>query len=174
MISNTYQIAQIYAKSLLDIDVNNALIQLRQIEEVLKNSADLRDVLENSSVNIHSKIEILDKIFQNKIDEKLINFLKVLTEKKRISEFSNIIDIYEKSLYEKNNVKFVEIISAIDITEDYKQKILRKLEEKLQYSVTPNWVTDPNIIGGLVFKYEDTVIDSSLKSKIENFSKTMK
>lgn len=76
-----------YAKALLDVaDEFNSLdlikTQLDDIKSVLQSSKDLQIVMENSSISSAKKIEILTSIFGNKIDEKLMNFLKLLVEKK--------------------------------------------------------------------------------------------
>ena len=75
-----------YAKALLDVaDEFNSLdlikTQLDDIKSVLQSSKDLQIVMENSSISSAKKIEILTSIFGNKIDEKLMNFLKLLVEK---------------------------------------------------------------------------------------------
>ena len=81
-----------YAKALLDVaDEFNSLdlikTQLDDIKSVLQSSKDLQIVMENSSISSAKKIEILTSIFGNKIDEKLMNFLKLLVEKNRFGEF---------------------------------------------------------------------------------------
>jgi len=170
MITN---ISEIYAQSLLNFDFD-VLTQLKQIQEVLTQSDDLQNVLNNPSVNIKTKIDILQSVFSSKIDDRLVNFLKILCENNRINEFSQIVSNFEIELDKKNNIKSVEIISAIEVSENYKQKIIEKLGQKLQSTIHPQWSINPEIIGGLIYKYDDTVIDSSLKKKIENLSKTIK
>jgi len=167
------QTSEIYARSLLEFDFD-VLKQLNQIKEVFALSPDLYALLTNPSVKISDKTDISEAVFKEKIDERLINFLKILCENGRIDEFNQIISAYEKELDKKNNIKSVKIVSAIELTDDYKQKIQKKLEQKLNASIHPQWFVDGEIIGGLIFKYEDTIIDSSLKNKIENFGKTMK
>ena len=72
-----------YAKALLDVaDEFNSLdlikTQLDDIKSVLQSSKDLQIVMENSSISSAKKIEILTSIFGSKIDEKLMNFLKLI------------------------------------------------------------------------------------------------
>ena len=88
-----------YAKALLDVaDEFNSLdlikTQLDDIKSVLQSSKDLQIVMENSSISSAKKIEILTSIFGNKIDEKLMNFLKLLVEKNRFGEFDSIVTTF--------------------------------------------------------------------------------
>lgn len=55
--------------------------------------------------------------------------------------------------------------------ENIKQRILEKLQLKLHQNVIAEWKIDTDIIGGLIVKIDDDVIDSSLRCKLENLSK---
>lgn len=170
------QVSKIYANALvgLNADKNTIINDLTQIIEVIEQSEDLRAILSNSSVNFNKKKEILSEIFGGKIDEKLINFLYILTEKNKINLLGEILKSFEQISAENSGISVVEIISATELNQDYKNRIINKLEQKLDKKVEPYWNIEPEIIGGLIFKIGDTVIDSSLKNKIENFSKVMK
>lgn len=170
------QASKIYASALvgLDIDKNVIINDLSQVLEVFGQSEDLRSILSNSSVNFGKKKEILSEIFRGKIDEKIVNFLFILTEKNKINLLAQILESFEQVSAENSGISVVEIISAIELNESYKQRIIQKLEAKLSKKVEPVWDIEPEIIGGLIFKIGDSVIDSSLRNKIENFSKVMK
>ena len=73
----------------------------------------------------------------------------------------------------KSNKKKVEIISSIDLDSENKDKILSALEKKLSCEVLPMWNVDESIIAGLKFKFDDYVIDTSVRNKIENLSKNI-
>lgn len=171
-------VSNIYAKSLIEIAAESNSFayfktQLEQVLEVLQSSQDLKIVMGNSSVSTSKKIEILNDIFGEKIDAKILNLLKLLVEKNRFSELEAIYNSYCEMLNVQSNKKTVEIISAIDLTFEQKTNILFKLEHKLNCEVIPKWEVDDNIIAGLLFKFDDYVIDTSIRSKIQNLSKSI-
>ena len=170
------QASKIYANALAELALDKDVIinDLKQIIEVFEKSGDLRAILSNSSVNSGKKNEIITAIFGGKIDEKLVNFLYILTKKNKINLLNEILASFEQISAENSGVSVVQIVSAVELNQDYKQRIILKLETKLNKKVEPVWDIKPEIIGGLIFKINDTVIDSSLKNKIENFSKVMK
>ena len=90
--------SKIYANALigLNADKNTIINDLTQIIEVIEQSDDLRAILSNSSVNFNKKKEILSEIFGGKIDEKLINFLYILTEKNKINLLGKILKSFEQ------------------------------------------------------------------------------
>lgn len=170
------QSAKNYADALINLDIDRAtlLADLNKVAEVLGTSDDLNKILVNPTINFDKKNEILNEIFNGKINEKTIEFLKLLVEKNRILQFKEILESYKQKLNDINNVKEVEITSAIELTDEFKSKIISKLETKLNKKIVPNWTISEDIISGLVIKFDDTSIDTSLKNKIENLSKVIK
>lgn len=171
-------VSKIYAKSLIDIAAESNSFdyfkeQLEKVDEVFSSSEDFRLVMSNPSFSTEKKIEILDNIFQGKIDSKVLNLLKLLVEKHRFKELETIYHAYVNILNEKANKKNVEIVSAIDLSFEDKTNVLFKLEHKLNCEITPTWSVDNSIIAGLMFKFDDYVIDTSVRAKIKSLSKSI-
>ena len=164
--------SKIYANSLLDIGLSSDVIMdnLTVIKEV-SDIPDFKALIINPTIDGNKKAEIIDEIFKNKIDDKMISFIKLVVQKERFNEINGIINAYKNTIDNINNVMRVEIVSAIELTENYRAKIVEKLENKYQKSVIPTWLVDSEIIGGLVIKNEDDIFDNSIKSKIEKISK---
>jgi F-type H+-transporting ATPase subunit delta len=171
-------ISKNYAKALMEStseeNRNEYFVkQLDEISKVFSQSEDLNVVMSNSSVSANKKIEILDEIFKGKINEKLLNLMKILVEKNRFGEFDSIITGYKQMTEKQENKKTVEIISPIELDFENKTKILFKLEKKLKNEIVPEWTVDKSLIAGLVFKFDDYVIDTSVKAKLEDLRKTL-
>lgn len=166
------QTAKVYAKSLSELDSSIVTAQLPQVIDTI--SGELGSVLENPSVKKNIKLEIIDDVFAKKTDKKLVNFIKVLVEKDRINLLPEIFE-YSSQLYdEANNIKSVEIVSSYELDEETKEKVVDKISKKLNKSIKPKWTVSEDIIAGLVIKYDDTVFDSSLKTRIENLRKDIR
>lgn len=170
------QIDKIYSQTLLKLAVDNGQVldEITQIEEVFAKSKELTHLIQNPAINTKHKTEILDEIFKDKINSEIYKFLIVLVEKNRINRLKQIVESFKINYYEENNIKNVIIISAIELNEEMKKNITAKLENKLNKKVMPQWETDKDIIAGLIFKLGDTVIDTSLRHKLENLNKLMK
>lgn len=147
--------------------------QLEDICQVISSSNDLKLVLANSSISIEKKQEIISEIFGKKVDQKLINFLKVLIEKNRIGEIESIKEAYRENIDRIANIKTVEITSPVELNFENKSNVLFKLEHKLNCEVNPVWRVDETLIAGLTFKFDDCVIDTSVRTKLENLSKSI-
>ena len=80
---------------------------------------------------------------------------------------------YEHELDLIKGLERVEVISAVEMKENAKNRLKQKLEEKLKKSVMINFEQDSEIIAGLVIRIGDSVIDNSLRHKLEDLSKEM-
>jgi len=171
-------ISKNYANALIEAaqetnSTESVKMDLCNVLEVLKSSKDLIIVLENSSISAAKKIEILEEIFSEKISAQVLNLLKILTEKNRLTEFESIYLSYCNMLDDLSNKKNVTIISSIVLDENTRNNIVSRLEKKFNCEVISEWETDSNIIAGLVFKFDDYVIDTSLNTKLKNLSKNI-
>ena len=102
---------------------------------------------------------------------KILNFIKILIEKQRINELNEIHQAIVNISDENSNRKTVEIISSIELDDTTKEKIINSLNKKLNCDIQPDWQTDEKIIAGLIFKYDDYVIDTSILAKLKKLSK---
>lgn len=182
MTDNKAQIStseKIYADSLIQAGKDGAmkfddiLKDLNTINEITSQSKDLVQVMENPAIDDKTKYEIIDSVFSGQINNKIINFLKVLIDKKRFNELDNIIQAYSDELDKINNIKRVEVVSAVELTDEQIKKLTEKLQNKLQKNVIISREINKDIIGGLVIKIDDDVIDNSLKNKLESLSKNI-
>ena len=171
--------AKNYADALVKLGQDNVisyddiLNNLEIISEICTQSKDLTGVLENPAISDETKFSIIDEVFTKYVNEKIRDFLKILIEKKRFKELDGIVAAYQEELDKINNLQRVEVISAVELDDNSKQRIIEKLQKRLQKNVIAQWQTDEEIIGGLVVKINDDVIDSSLKNKLENLSKNI-
>lgn len=179
MITKISQSAKTYAEALIKtaqdniLTYNDILTDLETTKAIINSSVDLKNILLTPAVSVEQKTEIIEDVFKNQINPYTINFLKILADKKRFNEFDAIIEAYKHETDEINGIKRVEVISAIDLSDDYKKKISDKLQEKLQKKIYVNWQTDNSILGGLIINIDDNVIDTSIKNKLENLSKNI-
>ncbi len=172
-------IAQRYAEALVEIAKDGKLTfekistDLNLINEILTQSTDLGTFLNNPITSIEDKKEIINKVFSQEIDPLIVNFLKVLVDKNRFNTFNDILDAYNESLDDINNISRIQVTSAVAMNEDAKNKLKTKLETKLKKNVILDLDINSNIIAGLVIKIGDNIIDMSLKNKLESLSKVL-
>ncbi len=170
--SKQLKIAKRYALALSEFDDTNLEAELNSVMDILTTSGDLNDFLQNPIITITDKKDVLNTVFSD-FSVNLKNFLFVLVEKNRFSYLKSIVEEYCSILDIKNNVKRVEIVSAVELYDDEKYRLIDKLQRKLSCVVKAQYTIDENIIAGLVIKIGDKVIDNSLKTRFSGLKKQL-
>lgn len=142
--------------------------ETKAISNILKDNKEFLNLLTNQFVNKDEKKELLDKVFKNKIDNMILNFLKLLVDKSR---FNNSIDIFKEfnSLAnEKRGIKEGILYTASSLDDKKIEAIEAKIAKNLGKKVELSVVIDESLIGGFKVVISDLVIDNSIKNKLES------
>ena len=101
------------------------------------------------------------------------NFIFALNLRKRLYLAGDIAEEFAKELDTINNVKHVNVTSAIELNNAKKDEIKDKIASRLDANVDVNWEINNEIIAGLVFEFDDNIIDNSLRHKLQDLSRNM-
>ncbi len=166
-----------WAKALIEltsedesISKEDVLSDLKGIAETIESSEELTNVINNPSISTEEKQIVICKLFQDKVKPIVYNFLFVLNLKKRMNIIGEIVAEFEKELELLKNIVRVDITSAIDLSDEKKSSIRQRVAEKLQKDVKVSWDVDSDIIAGLIFNIDDTVVDNSIRHKLDTLS----
>ncbi|PID62669.1 MAG: ATP synthase F1 subunit delta [Ignavibacteriae bacterium] len=161
-----------YAKALLDnSEKNNSFGKVNEdvrfIFNTLDNSKELRTFLSNPIIKSSVKLNSLKEIFSSHIGKETMDFLRFLIEKERQSALYGICKRFIDLSNGKLNKAEIEITSAIELSEEQKNTMENKLENMINKKLIASYKIDSNIIGGFKAKYNDTVIDASIKYQLK-------
>ena len=166
-------VAQRYAQALIElcethsVSKNDILNDLKNIVDTVESSQDLVNLIKAPNISKSDKQNVVQKIFDGKINNITRNFILFLIEKDRFGIIENIMYEFKSELDKENNLVQIEIVSAVGLDDNTKQTIKDRLSGKLQKQVNVDWSVNPDIIAGLVFVVGDSIIDTSLKSKLQ-------
>lgn len=173
--SENQLIATRYAKSLFELNEQNKLDNsvvwqnLENIKIILESSKELYEALVNPIISAGDKEAVINSIFEKDTDETMRNFLKLLVRKNRFNLIFDVVKIYNSLLDKLNNISKVEVVSAIELDDEYKNQIKEKLAQVLNKEIIVSYDVNNSILAGLVYKMGDDVFDTSLAGKIDRF-----
>ena len=165
------KIARRYADALIETakfenNLQGVYDELVVVQDILSSSNDLSDFLINPVINDNDKKDVLEKVFRNSVGNIVYNFLNLLVDNARFDLFECVVIEYLSKLDQINNIIKVDVLSAVELDEHMKSKIIEKLEYKTSKKVIANYDINSEIIAGLVVKVNDKTIDTSLKTKL--------
>lgn len=142
--------------------------QLNDVTTLVKNNKELDNALKSPLVSKTEKVELIEVLFNNKINKNLKNFLKILVEKGRISSLKAIELTFKELLNDKHNIIEGTVISAIPLTNEKIKELEEKLSKKYNKNVTLENKVDASILGGVVVRLGNSQIDGSVKTRLDN------
>ena len=172
-------LARRYASALFSLGKENGENKkysesLRAIAELYKEDAIL-DALVNPLYPLEVRQNVMAKIAESAGgDSYLTRFLELLVEKKRAAILPDIAVEMQAMVDEEQNICHGAVISAIELDEGLKGKIQKKLEQLTGKTVMLETSVDPSIIGGIVAKVGDLVLDGSIKTQLHGLKEVIK
>lgn len=171
-----YKLSVPYAQALLELaKKNNVLIKSNQdcslILETLSSSVDLKVVLSNPLVSMISKKNMVKQIFQNNVDDFILNFLFVLIDRRRIFLLDTIIQQYFELSYQYESTVVVQVLTATALNEMQQNALIEKIRiitNSKNVKLVVN--IDSSLIGGFIIKIGSKIIDTSLSGKLKQVS----
>ncbi|MBN2794357.1 MAG: F0F1 ATP synthase subunit delta [Clostridia bacterium] len=167
LVSKTYSSA-LFELALEEHMIDTILAEYAFVKQSINENPEFFEIIVSPRIPLEEKKTILDKTFGNQISEVLLNFFKLLIDKKRSQVMMEVYDDFKALVddHKGNIVATVESVIELDAAE------IKNLEEKLNTltgkNVSVNNVINPDIMGGLVVKVGDKIIDGSVKRKLEN------
>lgn len=170
-----------YAQALFEIarDMHQDQLiesELESISAALKQTPRIEKFLANPSLTTDQKRKLLERIYQehrNETYEILINFFTILFEKNRFYLIHDISVHFKKIVDEARGQGVAEIRSASNIKPDAEKRIVSRLEHIAGYKIQVKKIVDPTLIGGVVVKIRNNVIDNSVVNKIRLIKKEL-
>ncbi|MEG3765790.1 F0F1 ATP synthase subunit delta [Alteromonas sp. 14N.309.X.WAT.G.H12] len=166
-------VARPYAKAAFDFAVeHNAIANWQDMlmfaSEVAKND-DVHQLM-TGAVAAEQLAEIFINLCGEQLDEHGQNFIKVLAENKRLVALPEISVLFNALKADYDKEVEVNLTSASALSEAQKAEISASLEKRLARKVKLNCNVDPALVAGFVVKAGDTVIDGSVKSKLNRLA----
>jgi F-type H+-transporting ATPase subunit delta len=165
-------IARVYATALFDTaQKNNMFEQLNEelefVAELLAEEKDVKSYLLSPSFSKDAKKDFVKKVFSGNLSEYIVNFLYVLIENGRQSDLPEITAAFGDLMDDLNNRMKVDVVSVSKLDSGTLENIKSALKKKFNKDVVINEKTDKNILGGIIIKAGDLVIDGSLAENLK-------
>ncbi|MBQ8185258.1 MAG: ATP synthase F1 subunit delta [Clostridia bacterium] len=113
------------------------------------------------------RISMVSEILDGRVHPYLANFVKLLTERRLVSEITGCFREYERLYYETFAIIRVRAESAVELTENQKAKLEDKLAKHTGSRIEVTYTVVPELIGGMRLVLDNRTIDSSVKTRLQ-------
>jgi F-type H+-transporting ATPase subunit delta len=156
------------------LDPVRVLQELHNVEDLLKESDQLRRVLENPSIPGERKRAVLNAITGRLGTTKQVgNFVAVLTDHRRLPLFGEILKQIEQALNDRQGFAEAEVSTARQLTDPEKQMLESEIAKLTGKKVRAKYAQDAALLGGAVVQVGSTIYDGSVKGQLEKISEQL-
>ena len=169
------EIASVYARSLFEVaqeqdKLDKVRDELVEFADALSESRELQVFLFSPYFSSAEKSEGLDKAVSD-ADETTLNFLKLLNEKHRMPMVFRIRAELDQLWEAENRMLPVTVTSAVELDQSTVKQIGDRIAEQTDRKVDLSSRVDPDILGGIILRVGNSVLDASIRNRLENLRK---
>ena len=169
------EIASVYARSLFEVaqeqdKLDKVRDELGEFTDALNESRELQVFLFSPYFSTREKADGLDKAISG-ADETVLNFLRLLIDKHRMPVLFRVRAEYDRLWEEENKLLPVTVTSAVELPKATVKQIGDRIAEQTDRKVDLQSKVDPDILGGIVVRVGNSVLDASIRNRLENFRK---
>ena len=172
-------VGRTYGDALFELAVESGrteelLAEAVGVSQVLNENDDLLKLMDHPKIVQEEKLDILEQIFKGRVSDELLGLMRLLVQKGHYKEINAVFSYFIDQIKEYKNIGTAYVTSAIPLSETQKGQVLDKLLKTTKYeSFEMHYAVDQGLIGGMVIRIGDRVVDSSIRSKLNRMAKEL-
>jgi F-type H+-transporting ATPase subunit delta len=142
--------------------------------KILSENGDFTRLMNHPKLTKEEKEELMVSIFEGRLSKELVGFLRIIILNDRYAEIDHILDYFIERVKEYKGIGVAFVSTPTELSPEQKKAVEEKLLATTGYrSMEMNYETDESLIGGMVIRIGDRVVDSSIKTKLETLKKSL-
>ncbi len=176
---STLAVAKRYGQAIFELASEKKILdqvekELVKIIETIDSSEDLKKITEHQLLAAEVKQEIFRKVFADELSPITLNFLLLILQKKREAHLSKIVHQFVDLANEARGVVKANVKSAVKLSSEQIDALRKSLEKITGKSILIELEIDEKIMGGLIVRIGDRIIDGSVQNKLKMLEKHLK
>lgn len=172
-------VSKTYGEALFQLAIEqNKLDQYMEemiaIQNILEENPNFAALMNHPRIPMDEKKEVMQSVFNDRVDKEIVGFFDLLITKDRYGDIDAILNYFVSKAKLEKGIGTVKVVSAIELGEEQKKRIYDRLLNTTEFtSMEMTYIVDEELIGGLVIRIGDRVVDSSIKTKLEELQKDL-
>ena len=167
-----------YAQALYELASESGQVEqiekeLQAMDALLKESKVLQKLMLHPGVSINLKKRLVDSVLVHECSHLMKKFLYVLIDKRRERLLGFLFASYRHVVRKVKGIVMTEVQSTIQLTDDHLARLKTRLEKVLEKEIEITATINPEILGGLVIRFGDKLIDGSVRYKLAKLKKKL-
>ena len=166
------QVGSVYGEALYELacgenQQDEILEQLKALNESFRLTPEFIKLLGSHAISKQERCQVLDDSFRGKINQYLLNFLKILTEKGYMHHFPHCCESYEKHYNEDHNILSVKAVTAVPLSGEQTARLQEKLSDMTGRKIALSNRVDPQCLGGVRLDYDGKQLNDTIAHRFQ-------
>lgn len=173
LVSSTYSQA-LFETGIEDGTLDNLYEEAGAVLKVLEENPDFSRLMNHPKILREEKEQIVESVFKGRLSDEFAGFLKIIVANRRYGDIDAILADFIRKVKEYKKIGVAYVSTPLELSEAQKKSVKQKLLDTTGYvSMEMNYQLDESLIGGMVIRIGDRVVDSSIKTKLEELRKEL-
>ena len=174
LVSKTYGDA-LFAVALEDNRMDEFFEAVKVVADLLRTNEEFGKLMNHPKITKEDKVKIVEETFGNRIPKEITGIMTLLVTKGRAEAILSVFDYFINLVKEEKKIGSASVATAVALTDAQKAKVEQKLLDTTKYeSFEMNYSVDESLIGGMVIRIDDRVVDSSIKTKLFELTRELR
>lgn len=142
--------------------------------DTLAQNPEYVDFLISPSIACDERVSSLSTVFAGRLSEHVVSLLQLMCERGRIRSLDTCVEEYRRLLQVRQSVVTAHVKSAVALTQEQQQSLIRKLEKMNASSVQLSCEVDASLLGGMIVEINGKIMDGSLRNRLRDVKEVMK
>lgn len=150
------------------------LEEIRCISDILAANPKFDELMGHPGIPKQDKLQLVEEIFKGRVSDELAGLLHVVVSKERYQDLREIFAYFTERVREERRVGVAHVASAAQLDAAQKDAVRARLLETSGYAeMELHYEVDASLIGGMVIRIGDRVVDSSVRTKLDGLKKQL-
>lgn len=173
LVSKTYGEA-LYELAMEEKKTRDLLQEIQAVQEVLAQNPDFDKLLKHPGIPKQEKLQVMRTVFGGRVSDTLAGFLEIVISKERYGDLGAIFSYFIAKVKEEEKIGIAYVTTAVTLNAQQKESVCARLLETSAYeTMEMHYSVDETLIGGMVIRINDRVVDSSIRTRLNHLTKQL-
>ncbi len=174
LVSKTYGDA-LFAVALEENRMDEFFEAVKVVADVLSTNKEFGKLMNHPKIIKEDKVKIVEETFGKNVPKEVAGVMALLVTKGRQGEMLSVFDYFINLVKEEKGIGKADVTTAVPLSDKQKAEVEQKLLDTTKYETFEmNYAVDKSLIGGIIIRIGDRVVDSSIKTKLYELTRELR
>ena len=148
--------------------------EIQSVRDILAKNPEFDGLMKHPAIPKQEKLQVVNNVFKGRISDELESFLEIIVSKERYRDLDAVFNYYIDRVKEQQKIGIAYVTTAVELSVVQKRAVEMKLLETSGYrKMEMHYSVEPALIGGMIIRVGDRVVDSSIRTKLDGLTKQL-